>query len=344
MPSRIDPKTFRSRYILVSNRPTSLSSVYYARPPLLRGPYLGICEIGRGASAVVWRAIDRRSGRRVALKIYHDVYTDAGYLARAASTYSRLLSRVDINDRYFLQLLNQDTCRLDGYLALELGGTSLHDILRAPALLPLPARHVRHMVQQLLRAIAFNGRAVVDKRRSSAGNFLDTDDLQISAIKVIDLDDAVATTGSRRFIVGTDRYRAPEVSVGMVWSQSIDMFSVGCVAVELSSGRPLFRRSAGTLDRLAAIERVVGLFPLSFVHAEPWVRLLFKAGKRPTVAFESSVYGNRSFNRVASMVPLQEVVHDMVLLRLCNALLNLEPAARVTPRLALEHEYFADPM
>ncbi|KAJ6579179.1 kinase-like domain-containing protein, partial [Mycena vulgaris] len=238
-------------------------------------------------------------------------------------------------------------------LALELGGTSLHDILHVPALLPLPARHVRHMVQQLLRAIAYmnyiglihtdikpanvllvNGRTVA-KKMSSISRSLDT--------ALIDLDDAVVTSGARRFIAGTDRYRAPEVSVGMAWSQPIDMFSIGCMAVELFSGRPLFRHSTGKLDRLAAMERVIGLFPLSFVHAEPWVRLLFTPGKRPTVAFDSSVYGIRSFNRVASMVPLQEVVHDTVLLRLCNALLRIEPAARATPRLALEHQYFTDP-
>lgn len=52
----------------------------------------------------------------------------------------------------------------------------------------------------------------------------------------------------------------------MEWGPSVDSFSVGCVLAELVSGRSLFAPSFDTVERIAAIEVVIGLFPQGIVE------------------------------------------------------------------------------
>lgn len=57
-----------------------------------------------------------------------------------------------------------------------------------------------------------------------------------SAIKVIDFGSATFEEQYHSNIVSTRHYRAPEVILGMGWSYPCDMWSVGCIIVELLTG------------------------------------------------------------------------------------------------------------
>lgn len=76
-------------------------------------------------------------------------------------------------------------------------------------------------------------------------------------IQIIDFGLAIFNDEYHAAIVSTRHYRAPEIVLGTGWSFPCDMWSVGCILVELIIGEALFR-THDNLEHLAMIERVCG--------------------------------------------------------------------------------------
>jgi serine/threonine protein kinase len=80
-------------------------------------------------------------------------------------------------------------------------------------------------------------------------------------IKLIDLGCATWEGGPAGSLVQTVQYRAPEVCLGLEWSFPCDMWSVGCVILELLDGGRLFNVSglaASVPQHLAMMQRLTG--------------------------------------------------------------------------------------
>lgn len=56
-----------------------------------------------------------------------------------------------------------------------------------------------------------------------------------SAIKLIDFGSTTFEHQDHTYVVSTRHYRAPEVILGLGWNYPCDMWSVGCILVELCS-------------------------------------------------------------------------------------------------------------
>jgi len=61
-------------------------------------------------------------------------------------------------------------------------------------------------------------------------------------------------------VVATRHYRAPEVILGLGWNYPCDIWSIGCILVEICSGDTLFQTHEN-LEHLAMMERVLGALP-----------------------------------------------------------------------------------
>ena len=91
---------------------------------------------------------------------------------------------------------------------------------------------------------------------------------------IIDLSDACHVIQHGFGLVGSNQYRAPEVSlgqpvhatathlltlvVGLPWDKGIDAFGLGCVMAEIWIGTAIFPLTDSVVKRIAAVERVVG--------------------------------------------------------------------------------------
>lgn len=64
--------------------------------------------------------------------------------------------------------------------------------------------------------------------------------LQSPSIKVIDFGSACHEMQTVYTYIQSRFYRSPEVLLGLPYSTSIDMWSLGCIVVELFLGLPLF--------------------------------------------------------------------------------------------------------
>ena len=75
-----------------------------------------------------------------------------------------------------------------------------------------------------------------------------------SDIKVIDFGSATFKDQYHSSIVSTRHYRAPEVILGLGWSFPCDIWSVGCILVELTTGDGLTSMQLKLLStRMAAV-------------------------------------------------------------------------------------------
>ena len=69
-------------------------------------------------------------------------------------------------------------------------------------------------------------------------------------------------------MIQTRHYRAPEVVLGLKWSYPCDLWSLGCILLELTETRLTFD-THDTAQHLAMIERLCGPIPHRLVRKIP---------------------------------------------------------------------------
>ena len=85
-----------------------------------------------------------------------------------------------------------------------------------------------------------------------------------SALKLIDFGSSCFASRRIYTYIQSRFYRSPEVLLGLPYDQKIDIWSLGCVLVEMHTGEPLF----GGLDQVSA---TIFLLPFSETLANPFV-------------------------------------------------------------------------
>ncbi|KAH9772965.1 serine/threonine-protein kinase AFC2 [Citrus sinensis] len=164
-----------------------------------------------------------------------------------------------------------------------------------------------------------------------------------SAIKVIDFGSTAYEHQEHNYIVSTRHYRAPEVILGLGWSYPCDMWSVGCILIELCSGEALFQTHEN-LEHLAMMERVLGPIPQHMLKrvdkpAEKFVR-------RGRLDWPEGATSRESIKAVLKLPRLQNLVMQHVdhsagyLIDLLQGLLRYDPSSRLTAHDALKHPFF----
>ncbi|OAY72938.1 Serine/threonine-protein kinase AFC3 [Ananas comosus] len=165
-----------------------------------------------------------------------------------------------------------------------------------------------------------------------------------SAIKLIDFGSTAFDNQNHSSIVSTRHYRAPEIILGLGWSYPCDMWSIGCILVELLSGEALFQTHEN-LEHLAMMERVLGPIPEHMIRkASSNASKYFRRGTRlnwPEGALSrESIRAVKKLNRLKEFVS-QYVDHSSTLLTdLLYGLLRFEPSERLTAQEALNHTFF----
>ena len=164
-----------------------------------------------------------------------------------------------------------------------------------------------------------------------------------SAIKVIDFGSTTYDRQDQNYIVSTRHYRAPEVILGLGWRFPCDIWSVGCILVELCSGEALFQTHEN-LEHLAMMERVLGPLPQEMLkkvdrHAEKYVR-------RGRLDWPEGATSRDSIKAVQKLARLPNLIMQHVdhsggeLIHLVQGLLRYDPLLRLTAREALRHPFF----
>jgi len=223
------------------------------RPSLLKpGHPIGVYRVesllGSGGMAQVFRAVDTRLNRLVAIKVCLEGFGE----------------RFDREARAIAALNHPNICTLfdvgPDYLVMELveGETLAARIRRGP----LPLDEVLRYGAQIADALAEAHNAGIVHRDLKPGNVMVTR----HGVKVLDfglakVEGCGATVTESFLMMGTPAYMAPERFAGQTAGPQSDVFALGIVLYEMTAGqRPLPHTSLGqallTSSRTAAATRM----------------------------------------------------------------------------------------
>ncbi|KAM4783957.1 mitogen-activated protein kinase 12 isoform 5-T5 [Cyanocitta cristata] len=155
------------------------------------------------------------------------------------------------------------------------------------------------------------------------GNLAVNEDCEL---KILDFGLARHTDSEMTGYVVTRWYRAPEVILNwMHYTQTVDIWSVGCIMAEMITGRPLFKGN-DHLDQLTEIMKITGT---------------------PTQDFVQKLHSQDAKNYIKSLPKVQKKDFASILkyanplaLNLLEKMLVLDAEKRVTAAEALMHPYF----
>jgi eukaryotic-like serine/threonine-protein kinase len=212
-------------------------------------------KLGQGGMGVVYRAEDSRLERTVALK----------FLSEELSRDPRAVERFQREARAASALNHPHICAIYDigehagrhFMAMELlEGTPLHHLIAAGALAP---DRVLELGMELADALeAAHGKGIIHRDIKPANVFV----TERGHAKLLDfglarppLDHHGITAGPTRepltdpgAVMGTLAYMSPEQVRGDALDAGTDLFSLGCVLYEMTTGRPAFTGSTpGTI-------------------------------------------------------------------------------------------------
>ncbi len=206
---------------------------------LLDGRYDVRERIARGGMATVYRAVDTRLDRVVALKIMHEHLADDEAFAARFVREARAAAR--LNHPGVVAVFDQGEDDGSVYLAMELvpGGT-LRDVVRDQS--PLPPLRAVELVEQVATALATAHAADIVHRDVKPENVLLGSH---GAVKVADFGLARALEGSAGqstatatgLLIGTVSYLAPELVIGRSADPRSDVYACGIMLYELLTGQ-----------------------------------------------------------------------------------------------------------
>jgi mitogen-activated protein kinase 15 len=217
--------------------------------------------LGKGSFGTVWSAVDRSDASAVALKRIEHAF---GSVADAKATYREVVLLTKLKHRNVIALLDavMSADLRDLHLVFELLDTDLHHAIRANV---LSDDHRRYVAWQLLAALKYLHSAHVLHRDVKPSNVLLDAKARIRladfgcARLLCDRGDnaaaAAAPSAARRMTaqVGALWYRAPELLLETdLHDAAVDVWSAGCVLVELFTGHRALAALADARALLAA--------------------------------------------------------------------------------------------
>lgn len=231
--------------------------------------------IGRGSFGQVVRAYDTRDNTHVAIKI---IKNNRLYVEQALSEVrmTSYLNRIDPEDAHsIMRLRDKFIFRGHQCLVLELLSFSLYDLLRSTEFYGVSLNLVRKFCKQILNCLAFLARSDVNIAHCD----LKPENVllrhpQRSAIKVVDFGASCRISESMFTYVQSRFYRAPEVILGLPYGTQVDVWSLGCMLIELHTGYPVFA-GKDEAHQIAIIVERLGLPPAHMLKAGRKTSLFF---------------------------------------------------------------------
>jgi len=316
--------------------------------------------IGKGSFGQVVKAYDSVEESHVAIKI---IKNKKPFLHQAQIEYKLLemMNRADTEDKYHVvKLKHHFMWRNHLCLVFELLSYNLYDLLRNTNFRGVSLNLTRKFAQQIATALLFlsSPEMKIIHCDLKPENILLCNPKR-SAIKLVDFGSS-CQLGQRIYQYIQSRfYRSPEVLFGIPYDLAIDMWSLGCILVEMHTGEPLFS-GANEVDQVNKIVEVLGIPPKHVLDQAHKAKKFFH--KLPNGSYVLNVNKEKRY-RVAGSKKIHDIlgvetggpggrrhgepghsVSDYLRFKdLILRMLDYDPKTRITPYYALQHNFFKRP-
>jgi len=299
-------------------------------------------KLGKGAYAVVFKAVDKKTKQVVALKKIFDAFqnqTDAQRTFREIMYLQALATPQPHPNIIRLQNFLKAENDKDIYLVFDFMETDLHAVIRANILEPV---HKQFIVYQTLKALKYCHTGGLLHRDLKPSNLLLNEEC---VLKIADfglartVKDAAAAADAGSVLtdyVATRWYRAPEIILGSTsYTRAVDMWALGCIIAEMFINKPLLAGSS-TVDQLEKILSVTGSpndTVIAGMDSKFAKSMIDECKKKVSDCPEASTH-HRKGRLQAMMNGVDKEVIDIVCL-----MLDIDQKERMTVQQALSHPY-----
>lgn len=305
-----------------------------------------MASLGEGSFSRVFECVDQQDPKEnlVAVKV---VRNDKGCLDAGLGEIRVLARLQQLHDADtsppYARLLNYFYYKEHLHIVLELLGSSLLRFNQAmggePSEYYNPNR-LAFLSFQLLTGLKLMHRAKLIHCDVKPDNVCFAS-ISRCTVKMIDFGACMCENDTLNSYVQSRWYRAPEVMLGIVFDEKIDMWSLGCLLAEMLLGFPLFY-GASVPKVLAAQQAVLGPLPSAVRSRIPiTIARAYFSGDSSLYEVDppgkpSGVYGVRPMSTTLSqLLPTT----DQTTIDFIDSLLQYDPAARPSAEQALQHPF-----
>jgi eukaryotic-like serine/threonine-protein kinase len=207
---------------------------------LLDSRYQITQRLARGGMATVYRAVDMRLTRTVAVKVMHVGLGDDAEFARKFDREARAAAKLSHPNvvSVFDQGQDVEGSNSRPYIVMEyVEGQTLRDVLNREA--PLPPTRALELMEPVLAALAAAHDAGLVHRDVKPENVLISDRgrLKVADFGLAKAVSSQSSTATQGLLIGTVSYVPPELVVAGRADARSDVYSAGVVLFELLTGR-----------------------------------------------------------------------------------------------------------
>ncbi|CBY31212.1 unnamed protein product [Oikopleura dioica] len=293
--------------------------------------------IGKGSFGSVVKAMDHKTNSLVAVKIIRN----KARFHKQGMIEVKILAALRQKDRdkklNVIHMIEHFTFRNHLCITFELLGMNLYELIKKHSFQGFSLSVVRRIGIAILRCL----RALFDERIIHCD--LKPENILIypkgkegqNGIKVIDFGSSCYENERIYTYIQSRFYRAPEVILGLPYSMSIDMWSLGCILAELYTGLPIFP-GENEHEQIACIMEVFSTPPPELLEKATRRKVFFDSKGQPR-----SLVNSRGKKRKPNSKSLAFMMgtEDKDFLDFLSNCFNWSADCRMKPFQATEHEW-----
>ncbi|KAI9298493.1 kinase-like protein, partial [Neoconidiobolus thromboides FSU 785] len=219
--------------------------------------YVVVDILGQGTFGQVVRCQNLKTKEYVAIKIIKGKQAYFNQSMMEITILELLNQHYDPNNNnHLIRLFDTFSYRNHLCLVFELLSVSLYDLIKQNKFRGLSPNLIRVFAKQILEGLVLLSEAHIIHADLKPENIL-LKNLDSPELKIIDFGSACHEHKTIYTYIQSRFYRSPEVILGLPYSASIDMWSVGCILVELFLGLPLFPGTS-EYNQLSRIVELLG--------------------------------------------------------------------------------------
>lgn len=286
--------------------------------------------LGRGSFGKVFKCLDHKRNIYVAVKVLHK----SPRMKLLADKEIKALEKINESDpedaKCLIKMLQCFEYRRHICITFELMSLNLYHFIRNNKFRGLENTLVKRISVQILIALRHIHSLGIIHRDLKLENILLKHENK-SSVKLIDFGSSTMHPNQFYSYVQSRYYRAPEVLFGCGYDNKIDIWSFGCIVVELASGKSLFP-GLDLKDQVHKIVNVLGMPPNALIDRGRKKKLFFdKTG----ALLESKKGANAKKKKLSDFVDENdEIFKDFVL-----KCLDWNPESRISAEEALKHPW-----
>ncbi|NXG20242.1 DYRK3 kinase, partial [Grallaria varia] len=312
--------------------------------------------IGKGSFGQVAKVYDHKLHQHLALKMVRNEKR----FHRQAAEEIRILEHLKKQDKTgsmnVIHMLESFTFRNHICMTFELLSINLYELIKKNKFQGFSLQLVRKFAHSILQCLDALYRNKIIHCDLKPENILLKQQGR-SGIKVIDFGSSCFEHQRVYTYIQSRFYRAPEVILGGRYGMAIDMWSFGCILVELLTGYPLFP-GEDEGDQLACMMELLGMPPQKLLDQSKRAKNFINSKGHPryctvTTRTDGKVTLNGTRSRRGKIrgapgnkdwVTALKGCDDPLFIDFLKECLSWDPATRMTPSQALRHPWICKRM